>query len=170
MVNLTWLGFEDPANDGKVPHIAVHSTFSCGGKYTSEFADVVLDILLSGFYVEISDFLQEFFPVDIAKLGQVKDFLQLLVDNQESYILERQFSISNDKFKLLAELLNILGGLEQVWPPIEGIVGLFDHLGCNDNELGHDAVLHQIEDALVIVVLIAAEKADFTHGVPVFQL
>ena len=66
-------------------------------------------------------------------------------------------AIGNYQFKLLAEILHIGSCPEKIGTPIDGILGLFEHLSSHSDELGHNAIFHQVENSAIIVVLFRSE-------------
>ena len=121
-----------------------------------QVGEVILQVI-KGQIAKVGDIVPHTLPVDTAETAQVEQLLQVIDDDQEMQVLERETAIRTYRLEYHAKLLDLLGGLEKVRPPINGLIGMLDHHRGDIENLGHDTLGDHLTDMLVVPVLLGTE-------------
>ena len=90
---------------------------------TDTLADQVVEVRFEVILSErafdvITQMLENLLPVNSSQVGQVEDGFQVFGNLQESDVVETERAVGHDILELLAQGLDIFGGLQQVAAPI----------------------------------------------------
>ena len=121
-----------------------------------QVSEIILQVI-KGQIAKVGDIVPHTLPVDTAETAQVEQLLQVIDDDQEMQVLERETAIRTYRLEYHAKLLDLLGGLEKVRPPINGLIGMLDHHRGDIENLGHDTLGDHLTDMLVVPVLLGTE-------------
>ena len=105
---------------------------------------------------DVGEVIKNSFPVGVAKLRELQDGGQFLIDFQKGNIFERQTAVGDDALKLIAQILRLVTDLIEIRTPIEGILRTLDHHTGYRPYLRHDFRRNHAVDTSVVVVLGAA--------------
>ena len=153
----------------------VQRLLACRGDGGPSTCDDVLDVLddvLSGdVLAEVDKVVPDCLPIHIAVLGEVEEGSHMVGDGGEGHVLEGEFAVGDHTTELSAQHLHLVAGLQQVGSPVQCLVGILNHGGCQLDDARGDLCRYKGVDTPVVVVLfLAAEQTCLPKGFPVHVL